>query len=312
MRSLAALFMLVVMLGASSAQQPMTARQYYERGLKHEAQKRYTEALADYSKAIELDPLFYDALFSRSSLYSSHPDFTQRDYRKAVDDLSKILEFAPRDFSPRFNRALDYESLREYDKAIADYSHIIEKGAGFSRNGQSIEFGQGRAFAYRGRAYDWYKGEYAKAVADYTQALKLNPDLDKDQNIYCWRGRANHMLKEYAKAEADFKEAMKRTPTYSNLLCCYSWMLATCPDAKFRDGKKAVELAEAGTIAIGNTTPEHLDVQAAAYAEVGRFADAVARQKEAMSRLDKRTEPMRKGMEARLKLYEAGKPYRTE
>ena len=312
MRSTTVLVVLLFAWGQAQAQQPTTAREYYERGLKHETHKRYAEALADFSKAIELDPLFYDAYFSRSSIYDSHPEQDKRDYRKAVEDLSKMLEIAPRAFSPRFNRGMCYESLREYDKAIADYTHILEKGADFSRSGLSIEQNQGRTYSQRAMTYDWYKGEYAKAVSDYTQALKLYPDLDKDQNLYCWRGRAHHMLKDYVQADADFKEAMKLTPTYSCLLCNYAWMLATCPDDKFRDGKKAVELAEAGTLAIKNTAPEHLDVLAAAYAEVGRFPEAAVRQKEALSHLNKRTEPMRKGMEARLKLYEAGKPYRTE
>src|SRR5688572_310123 len=89
--------------------------------------QEYDEALADFTKAIELDFGFVDAYFSRSSLYTDHLDFAKRDYAKGVADLSKMLELEPKRFSARFNRALAYESLREYDKAIADYSRVFDE-----------------------------------------------------------------------------------------------------------------------------------------------------------------------------------------
>jgi tetratricopeptide (TPR) repeat protein len=46
------------------ADQPTTAGGYYERGRAHEQNKRYAEAFADYSKAIELAPKFVEAYFS--------------------------------------------------------------------------------------------------------------------------------------------------------------------------------------------------------------------------------------------------------
>src|SRR5262245_11361864 len=105
--------------------EPATARDFYERGLTGAQSRQYEEAVSDYSKAIELDPQFAEAYFSRAAIYYGQPTIEKRDYAKAVADLSKVLELDPRDFSARFNRGLDYESLREYDKAIADYSQVI-------------------------------------------------------------------------------------------------------------------------------------------------------------------------------------------
>ena len=164
--------------GVAWGDEPTTARGYYERGLTHENDKRHAEALADYSKAIELDPKLVEAYFSRSSVYAGNPSSEKRDYAKAVADLSKILDIEPKDFSARFNRALYYESLRKYDKAIDDYSKVIDGDTDFSRSAGGREQGLARAHHYRGRAYQWYKSDYARATADYTEALRLDPQME--------------------------------------------------------------------------------------------------------------------------------------
>ena len=46
--------------------------------------------------------------------------------------------------------------------------------------------------------------EYKKAIADYTQAIQLNPH---DADFYYNRGLAYYKLKEYEKAEADYNQA---------------------------------------------------------------------------------------------------------
>jgi len=86
---------------------------------------------------------------------------------------------------------------------------------------------------------------------------------------------------------------------------------ATFPDAEFRDGAKAVENA---TKACELTTWKNawfVNTLAAAYAEAGDFNSAVKWQKKAIDLLDKAScsgYPV--DFEARLKLYQSGKPYR--
>jgi tetratricopeptide (TPR) repeat protein len=303
----------------AKAEEPTTARGYYERGRIHERNKRYAEALADYSKAIELDSQFIDAYFSRSSLYAWHPSLQMRAYAKAVTDLTKILEIEPKYYSARFNRALCYESLRDYDQAIADYSKVIDEDTDFSRYGAGKDAGLSAAHHYRGRAYQWYKSDYAKAAADYTEALRLaadagpiSPNYGETDMLHYRRGQVYHALKEYAKAETDFAIAFQRLPDYANLLSSWAWQLATCPDPQFRDGKKALQYARNANEKLGGKDPERLDTVAAAYAELGQFDEARKWEKQAIELLGPKANARRQAMQARLKLYETGKPFRTE
>lgn len=297
-------------LWVARADDPTTARGYYERGLIHEQKKRYAEALADFSKAIELDPKLTEAYFSRSAVYSGRPSLEKRDYAKAVADLTKILELEPKRFSARFNRGLYYESLREYDKAIADYSKLIDGDTDFSRIADGKEKSLARTHHYRGRVYQWYKNDYAHAVADYTEALRLDPQIEM---VHYRRGQTFHALKEFANAQDDFAVALQRDPGYPNLLCSWAWQLATCPDPNYRDGGKALEYANKANEKTKGKRSDCLDTIAAAYAEVGQFDDAIKSQKKAIELLGSRAdEQQRKAMHARLKLYEAGKPFRTE
>ena len=121
-----------------------------------------------------------------------------------------------------------------------------------------------------------------------------------------------HALKEFAKAQDHFAVALERDPDYLNLLNSWAWQLATCPDAKYRDGKKALEYAGKANEKSGGKKPECLDTVAAALAEAGQFDEAIKSQKKAIELLGPKADEQRKAMQARLKLYEAGKPFRTE
>ncbi len=223
-----------------------------------------------------------------------------------------MLEIDPKDFAARFNRALAYESTREYDKAIADYTKAIEDDTDFSK----IVNGKNQCLAmthhYRGRAYQWYMHDNAKAVADFTEALRLDPKIEM---VHYRRGRAYNALKEYAKAAADFTVALEHDPDYPNLLSAYAWQLATCPDAKFRDGKKALELARKANEEFKWEVADQVETLAAANAESGQYEEAIKWQKKAIELFAAKAKAHPeddKAMRQRLKQYEARKPYRAE
>ena len=285
-------------------QDPKTARDFYKRGLNHENAKRYDAALADYKKAGDLDPQFFDAHFTRSSLLA-----LRKDHRAAIQSLTDSLKARPNDSSALFNRGLYHEYLHEYDDAIADYTSALSEKADFSHFGGSTNEARAHAYHYRGRVHQWYKHDDFKAIADYTNAIRLDPEI---RRVRYRRGQAYHGVGDYAKAHEDYEQAAKQRPDYPNLLNSWAWQLATCPDSEYRDGKLALRLA---------MKTNDLDTLAAAYAEVGEFDDAVAAQQRAIDELERkperktqkaidRREELKTKMQERLAAYVAKQPHR--
>ncbi|MBD3673029.1 MAG: hypothetical protein HUJ26_05840 [Planctomycetaceae bacterium] len=167
------------------------------------------------------------------------------------------------------------------------------------------------AYHYRGRIYQWHKNDQLQAADDYTAALRLDPEI---RMVRYRRACAYHELKKYAQAHADFAAAYDRTPDDPNLLNAWAWQLATCPEAKYRDGPLALKLAK---------KTKDRKTLAAAYAEIGEFDEAVAAQKRALQQLEDLPEPKNEQaakrrrerttqMQTQLAAYEAKQPYRDE
>ncbi|HWH68228.1 MAG TPA: fused MFS/spermidine synthase, partial [Candidatus Sulfotelmatobacter sp.] len=81
---------------------------------------------------------------------------------------------------------------------------------------------------------------------------------------------------QVASALAERREAVRRDPTSAAALNNLACLLATAPDPALRDGAEAVRLAEQACAATENRNTVMLTTLAAAYAEAGRFEDAVA------------------------------------
>ncbi|HEY4261514.1 MAG TPA: tetratricopeptide repeat protein [Schlesneria sp.] len=293
-------------LAQGNISNPSAARDYYRRGGQREHAKQLAEALADYAKAGELDPMMSEAHFARSAICAE-----MKDYRGAISALTACLKARPNGYSALFNRGLYHEYLKEYDDAIADYSLALAEDADFSNQVDTSQQCRAHAHHYRGRVYQWYKNDSKKAIIDYSDALRLYPAIEM---VLYRRGQAHHTVKEYAKAHSDFERAVEQDPEYPNLLNSWAWQLATCPDAEFRDGKLAIEFAK---------KTKQLETLAAGYAETGNFVDAIAAQVRAIEQLEQVKDKtnakavehrvkVQAEMEVRLETYRAKQPFREE
>jgi TPR repeat protein len=90
----------------------------------------------------------------------------------------------------------------------------------------------------------------------------------------------------------------------------YAWLLATTADAELRDGELA--LLHAQKAVAQQPSPTHLDTLAAAFAELGRFDEAIATQQQAIAGVDENDEQMLTELESHLAAYQTGNPWRDQ
>ena len=105
----------------------------------------------------------------------------------------------------------------------------------------------------------------------------------------------------------DFNKAVDVGSENASIHNSVAWLFATCPDADYRNGDKAVELAKKSCELTDWKQASYLDTLAAAYAEKGEFEEAVKWQRTAINKGLKSD-----GAKGRLSLYHQGKPYRAE
>jgi tetratricopeptide (TPR) repeat protein len=270
---------------------PREALAYALRGRAWREQGDLDRALRDFDDAIRFYPLQAGWFRNRGALYEE-----KRDYDRAIQDFNDAARLNPQDALTYLARGLAYKGKKDYEKAMADYA-------------QAIRLDPKWANPYYNRANLYKAGkEYDKALADYSEAIKLDP---KDPDALFNRANIYKAKKEYDKAVADYQAVIRLDPKDPDAYDSLAWVLATCPDAKVRDGAKAVDCAGTACELTDAQSGYFMATLAAAFAEMGKYEQAVKWQKRALEfpRYDKE-----EGDKARqrLKLFEAGKPYREE
>lgn len=143
-----------------------------------------------------------------------------------------------------------------------------------------------------------------KALADLNAAIKLDPQFAM---AFTNRGWLHVEKGDLDKALADFTAATKIAPKDALAANNLAWFRATCPNAKYRDGKQAITLATLACEQTGYKHEEFLDTLAAAHAEAGDFKAAA---KWATKSLE--LDPHNEDFAEHLKLYQSGMPLRDE
>jgi tetratricopeptide (TPR) repeat protein len=143
---------------------------------------------------------------------------------------------------------------------------------------------------------------------DLDKAFPIDPN---DARTFFNRGVARSKRKEYDKAIKDYDEAIRIRPRDAASLNELAWLLATCPDAKCRDGKRSVELATKACQLSEWKNGIYIDTLAAAYAEAGNFDEALKWQEKAMQDPEF-ANAYGQEVKERLALYGNNKPYRIK
>ena len=154
------------------------------------------------------------------------------------------------------------------------------------------------------------KGKLDEAIVHYKKALELLPENpDAHANL----GSALLAKGCVVDAITQYKEALRLAPENFAAQSNLAWLLSTSPDPSLRDGSEAVLLAEQASRSPAGQRPLILRILAAAYAEAGRFPEAIDTANKALRVADDQgnstlTDLLRK----EITLYELGRPFHKE
>jgi tetratricopeptide (TPR) repeat protein len=248
--------------------------------------------------------------------------------RPAIAHFRQALDLAPSYADAHINLGTALGRQGHYDEAIAHFRAGL-RSKGTAEAHQNLAFALARL------------GRMDEAIPEYEAALRVDPDhrptlvqlgavlgsrgrfdeaatrlqraLDLDQGDDDTRrllavtqvraGRVEEAIQAYL-------GILRHSPDDLDALNNVAWIRATHADARHRDGAEAVRLAERARDRSPEPVPVIYSTLAAAYAEAGRFPEAIATCGRAieLARRDGRTEEAA-AFARQLARYRAGKPF---
>ncbi len=147
------------------------------------------------------------------------------------------------------------------------------------------------------------KGHSEEAIGQWQEALRIDPHFEDAHDSLA---QALYARGDIAGALSHWREGARDAANLRRM----AWVLATCPDASIRDGREAVALAVRAVELSGGKDAAVCDTLAAAYAESGRFADAVLTARRALALAKSHLPGFTLAIEGRLRLYQTGSAFR--
>ena len=92
------------------------------------ALQQYEAALADYSRAIELDPKYTQAYTNRGTTYDA-----LQQYEVALADYGRAIELDSNFAQAYYNRGNTYKALQQFEAALVDYKRAIKLDPSFAQ-----------------------------------------------------------------------------------------------------------------------------------------------------------------------------------
>lgn len=152
-------------------------------------------------------------------------------------------------------------------------------------------------------------GRLEEAIRQLRAANELNPRLAE---AYLELGKTLAKAHRYGEAIETFRRGLEVEPRHMIMGNEMAWLMATVPEARLRNAPQAIQIGERLAELTSRQEPKPLDTLAAAYADAGRFDDAVATAREALARAGALNQSnLVAAISIRLKNYEAREPYYT-
>jgi tetratricopeptide (TPR) repeat protein len=251
-----------------------------------------TTAEIRFRKALEIEKDDVNANNNLGVLYAR----TAR-YDEAVAHLERVVAIDPDDLEARVNLGLALLNQHRPELAATHLVRAIE-----------LQPDDATAQAYLGMAYGM-GGNVRLAESHLRRSLELAPD---DARVQANLGSVLAGAGRLQEAEGLYRSALRHEPDLVEASIPLAWILSTARDPSLRNGEEAVRLAERNVVLAGHANADVLDRLAEAYAEAGRFADAVTTASRALELSTESGSPeQRAAIEARLQGYRSGLPFRS-
>jgi tetratricopeptide (TPR) repeat protein len=252
---------------------------------------RLDEAIVHLQRALEIDPRHIQAQNTLGQALARRGNLDE-----AITHWRQALTVDPKYAEAHNNLGVALFRKGSFDEAIMHFQKALETDPEYAQAHYSL----GRALAEKGRMDE--------AMTHWNRALAINPE---DPDAHSSLGNAFYLRGEVSAAISHWRVGLRAQPDHLPLLNQMAWALATSPEASVRNGVEAVTLAKRAVELSGGREPMVLDTLGAAYAETGRFPEALLTARRALAlATEQNNQALAQGVKARIRLYEAKTPFR--
>jgi tetratricopeptide (TPR) repeat protein len=251
---------------------------------------RGDEAITHYQKALDIYPGKAEAHDNLGTALLKKGKVDE-----AITHYQQAVQINPGFAAAHNNLGNAFRQKGSVDEAITQFQQALQINPGFA----DAHLNLGNALLQ--------KGKVDEAITHFQKALQINPDhAEAHDNL----GIALLQNGKVDEAITHLQKALRLKPADPGVQNNLAWLLATCPEASLRDGNKAVELAQQANALTGGKNPVTLHTLAAAYAEAGRFSEAMETAQRALPLAGAQSNTrLARQLQYEMKLYQAGSPF---
>jgi tetratricopeptide (TPR) repeat protein len=243
--------------------------------------------------AVSKNPAAWGALNDLGVIFADN-----KNYSEAIDRFKDSIKYNPNNTDTRLNYGYALVLQKKYSAAEAQYLAALK-----------INPRDAVANKMYARMLE-LEGRFRDAILHFQVSASISLDPDTCMEM----ATLDYALGDWHRVVTDLELALKVKPssaTEVTALNNLAWVLATCPDDSVRNGNEAVRYAEKACSITGFKRSGMVNTLAAAYAEAGRFPEAIATAQAAIKLANAAGDTTAAAATGQLLAqYQAGKPWR--